>query len=190
MRCHLTLVKLSIIRKNTNNKLGWGCREKGTPYAIGGNVNWCSHCGKEYGGSLKNILKLEWPHDPAIPLLDIYLEKNESSNFKRYMHPDVHSSIIGDSPESSLKSLLIFTIQPHGWGNESSQISSRPGLLPNYDWDTCPLWECQPHHCQASPCSAQLQASVLGLRMLTTSPRPAVAQQKHQIPAYCLRSPG
>ena len=70
---------------------------------------------------------------------------------------------IGDSPESSLKSLLIFTIQPHGWGNESSQISSRPGLLPDYDWDTCPLWECQPHHGRASPCSAQLQASVLGL---------------------------
>ena len=23
-------------------------------YTVGGNVNWCSHCGKQYGGSSKN----------------------------------------------------------------------------------------------------------------------------------------
>ena len=23
-------------------------------YSVGGNVNWCSHCGKQYGVSLKN----------------------------------------------------------------------------------------------------------------------------------------
>ena len=28
--------------------------EKGEPsYTIGANVNWCSHCGKQYGGSQK-----------------------------------------------------------------------------------------------------------------------------------------
>ena len=28
---------------------------KGTPYIVGGKVNWCSHFGKQYGGdSLKN----------------------------------------------------------------------------------------------------------------------------------------
>ena len=39
-------------------------------------------------------LKTEPPHDPAILLLGIYLEKNENTNLKRYMHPNVHSSII------------------------------------------------------------------------------------------------
>ena len=30
----------------------WGCGENGIH--IGGNVNWYSHCGEQYGGSLKN----------------------------------------------------------------------------------------------------------------------------------------
>ena len=49
--------------------------EKREPsYTVGGNVNWCSHYGEQYGGSLKK-LKIELPYDPAIPLLGIYLEK-------------------------------------------------------------------------------------------------------------------
>ena len=34
-----------------------------------------------------NHLKIELPFDPVILLLDIYSEKNEHSNSKRYMHP-------------------------------------------------------------------------------------------------------
>ena len=37
-------------------------------------VNWCSHCGKQYEGSSKN-LKRELPYDPAIPLLGIFQRK-------------------------------------------------------------------------------------------------------------------
>ena len=49
--------------------------EKKEPsYTVGGNVNWYSHCGERYGGSLKK-LKISLPYDPAIPLLGIYLEK-------------------------------------------------------------------------------------------------------------------
>ena len=36
----------------------------------------------------------ELPHDPAIPLLGVYLEKMKTLNLKRYMHPNVHSSTI------------------------------------------------------------------------------------------------
>ena len=39
-------------------------------------------------------LKTELPHDPAIPLLDLYLEKTLT---KIYMHPSVHSSTIYNS---------------------------------------------------------------------------------------------
>ena len=42
-------------------------------YTVGGNVNWCSHCGKQHGGFSKK-LKIELVYDPAIPLLGIYLE--------------------------------------------------------------------------------------------------------------------
>ena len=38
---------------------------------VGGNVNWYSHYGEQYGGSLKK-LKIELPNHPAIPLLGIY----------------------------------------------------------------------------------------------------------------------
>jgi len=43
-------------------------------YIVGGNVNWCSHYGKQYEYSLKK-LKIELPYNLAIPLLDIYPEK-------------------------------------------------------------------------------------------------------------------
>ena len=46
---------------------------KGNLPAISGNVNWCSHYGKQYEGSKK---KKKWfPYDPTIPLLGIYPDK-------------------------------------------------------------------------------------------------------------------
>ena len=44
-------------------------------YTVGENVNWYSHCGEQYGGSLKK-LKIELPYDPTIPPLGIYREKH------------------------------------------------------------------------------------------------------------------
>ena len=41
-------------------------------FPVGGNVNWCSHYGKQYGGASEN---LELPYDPAIPHLGIYWDK-------------------------------------------------------------------------------------------------------------------
>ena len=37
----------------------------------GGNANWCSHSGKQYGGSSKKS-KTELSYDPAIALVGIY----------------------------------------------------------------------------------------------------------------------
>ena len=41
---------------------------------VGGYVNWYSHYVKQYRSSLKK-LKIELPYDPAISLLDMYLDK-------------------------------------------------------------------------------------------------------------------
>ena len=47
--------------------------EKRAPsYTVGGNVNWYSHYGKQYGGSFK--LNIELPYDPTILHLGIYPE--------------------------------------------------------------------------------------------------------------------
>ena len=50
--------------------------EKGEPFCtVGGNVNWYSHCGEQYGGRFLKKLKIELPYDLAIPLLGVYPEK-------------------------------------------------------------------------------------------------------------------
>ena len=53
MRYHLIPVRITIIKK-TRNKCWCGCGEKGSFVHVGGNVNWCSHYGKQYGGASKN----------------------------------------------------------------------------------------------------------------------------------------
>ena len=69
-------IRMAIIKKTRNNK--WrGCGEKGTLSTIGGNIKWCGHYGKQYGGSSKKQKK-ELPDDPAISLLGIYLKKTKT----------------------------------------------------------------------------------------------------------------
>ena len=61
----------------------------------GGNANWCSHSGKQYGGSSKK-LKIEPPYDPAIALLGIY-PRDTGMLFQRGTCTFVYSSTINNS---------------------------------------------------------------------------------------------
>ena len=54
MRYHLTLDKMDITKKSTNNKCWRGCGEKGTSYTAEWNINWYKHYGKQYVASSKN----------------------------------------------------------------------------------------------------------------------------------------
>ena len=65
---------LLIIREKQLVNAGKDVGEKELSYTVSANVNWCSHYAKQYEGSLKKV-KIELPYDPAILLVDIYLEK-------------------------------------------------------------------------------------------------------------------
>ena len=54
MRYHLTPARTAIIKMSMQNKWWTGYGKRECSYIVGGNVNWYSHHGEQYGGSLKN----------------------------------------------------------------------------------------------------------------------------------------
>ena len=68
MRYHFTPIRIAIIK--TENKSSQDMEKLKPLCTDGGNVKWCSHCGKRYRNSSK-ILNTEFPYDTTIPLPDI-----------------------------------------------------------------------------------------------------------------------
>ena len=77
MRYHLTLVRIAIINKSTNNKCWRGCGENGTLLQCWWEYKLVQPLWKTVWRYLRK-LNIELPCDPAIPLLGIYLDKTFS----------------------------------------------------------------------------------------------------------------
>ena len=75
MRCHLTPVRMTILKKSTNNKCWRRRGEKGTFLPCWWESQLVQSLWRTPWSFLKK-LKIELPYDPAIPLLDIYVEKS------------------------------------------------------------------------------------------------------------------
>ena len=54
MRYHFPPNRLAIIKNTHDNKCCDDVEKLRPLYIVGGNVKWCSHYGKQYGGSSKN----------------------------------------------------------------------------------------------------------------------------------------
>ena len=57
--------------------VGKDVKKKGPSCTVGGNADWCSHCGKKYGLTSKK-LKMELPYDPVFLFLGTHLKKPET----------------------------------------------------------------------------------------------------------------
>ena len=74
MRYHLTLVRMAIINKSTNNKCWRGCGNRGSLLHCWWECTLMQPLRKAIWSFLKK-LKMDLPFDPAIPLLGIYLKE-------------------------------------------------------------------------------------------------------------------
>ena len=76
MRYHITLVRMALIKKSTNNKCWKGCREKGTLLHCWWGRKLIQPLWQTVWRFLKK-LGLRPPYGPAIPLLGIYPEESK-----------------------------------------------------------------------------------------------------------------
>ena len=58
IRYHLTFIRMAIPKKKEERKkeiasVGRDVEKRKSAYTVGGNVNWCSHCGKQNGHAAK-----------------------------------------------------------------------------------------------------------------------------------------
>ena len=98
LRYHLTLVRMAIIKKMTNNKYWWGYREKGILVHYWWECKLVHPLWNIVWRVIKNFLKKEVLHDPKIPLLRF--KENKNTNSESYLNLSVYCSIIHSTQDN------------------------------------------------------------------------------------------
>ena len=86
-------------KKKDEVSVGEDVEKKEHLFTLRGNVDWYSHCGKQYESSSKCYLKKSLPYDPAIPLPVVYWKKMKSLSQRDVCNAHVHYSIIHNNQE-------------------------------------------------------------------------------------------
>ena len=92
MRYHLTLVRMTIIKKSRNSKCWRGCGEKGTLLHYWWECKLIQPIWKTVWRFLKK-LGIKPPYDSAIPLLGIHPEETKIEKDTCSLQPRVHCSL-------------------------------------------------------------------------------------------------
>ena len=88
MRYHLTPDKMAITRKTEITSVGEDVEKRESLCPVGGNVNWYSHYGNQYGGYSK--IKNRNTRQSSNSTSTYLFEENKNTNLKRYKYPNVH----------------------------------------------------------------------------------------------------
>ena len=90
VRYYLTLVRWLSSKRIQITNVGEGVEKRELSYNFGGNADWWSHCGKQYG-SFSKKLKIELPYGPPIKLLGVYPKGTKTLIWKdTHTYPSVH----------------------------------------------------------------------------------------------------
>ena len=91
MRYHLMPDRMAIIKKTKITNTGEHVEKREPWCSVGGEVNWYSHYGEQYGDSSKD--KDRTPIQSSYSTSEYLSEEYENTNSKRYMHPSYGNNL-------------------------------------------------------------------------------------------------
>ena len=92
IRHHPKLISMTMVKKKPQINAEKDVEKGEHTHTIGGNVNWSRHCGKNMEVSQKTKNRAIVWHSNSTP--GYISKKTKNTYLKRYMHPNVHRSVI------------------------------------------------------------------------------------------------